>query len=91
MTRKRKRKPSKPCRGRIYPSRGTHVRQFLGRVTSIKAERGNLGTDKSVLYKEPAFVHLSWILQGTRLTKKCKPSKPCRGRIYPSRVLQVFV
>ncbi|MCL2048349.1 MAG: hypothetical protein FWG87_06440 [Defluviitaleaceae bacterium] len=28
--------------------------------TPTRAERGNLGTDKSVPYKEPAFVCLSW-------------------------------
>ncbi|MCL2049109.1 MAG: hypothetical protein FWG87_10320 [Defluviitaleaceae bacterium] len=39
------------CRGRIYPSRGMHVRQFGVGVTSINAERGNLGTDKSVPYE----------------------------------------
>ncbi|MCL2048096.1 MAG: hypothetical protein FWG87_05145 [Defluviitaleaceae bacterium] len=39
------------CRGRIYPSRGTPLVN-LGQVTSINAERGNLGTDKSVPYKK---------------------------------------
>ncbi|MCL2049054.1 MAG: hypothetical protein FWG87_10040 [Defluviitaleaceae bacterium] len=57
------------CRGRIYPSRGTHIRQFgdgqrplkqavrcclsgflRQHRTPTKAERGNLGTDKSVPY-----------------------------------------
>ncbi|MCL2047205.1 MAG: hypothetical protein FWG87_00620 [Defluviitaleaceae bacterium] len=75
------------CRGRIYPSRGINARQF-GQATSINAERGNLGTDKSVPYKNLQFPSgLTNDLCNTDLTDFRGFGGFVRGKIYRRLVI----
>jgi len=74
--------------GFIRPEICTFVNS--GRVTCINAERGNLGTDKSVPYKNRVdFVVCVFVVRVfvvcAFIVRAFAVAVNCRGRIYPSR------
>ena len=60
-----------------------------GWVTSINAERGNLGTDKSVPYRNRVDFVVCAVVVRVFVVRVFVVAVDCRGRIYPSRDMHV--